>query len=390
MRFIGKRIGIFYLCVLWTTLLGCQKPALQAPALPENSSNLSSEAPPSEPITENEPVSEKIDLFKEISTGQALIVDPRTSSKNELRRERSPSSLVQQDECVEPLKSRNRFADRVTYFTYQHFEAMVAPLDYVRQAYDLPVSIAKFQAVSLQSHALCEVTAASLQKTLVGKNLPSTSTIAKINSFVKKINSLRERHQQGDATASWDLTKQWSRFFMCLSVVESLGNPDSQSSINSARNLAPKDYVRPMGVAFYEDPLQPPVSRLNIGLFQFTPNSKGNVLACLKQWNQLYPQCPVKENATESAMVRLLGSGYQTFNAFCGVNKIQQMFSVQVNTKDVTRSDPSNQIRPGELKDSAKRCVSLHFAAGKSYNHFGPLQNSTGTNLDKLMSCVGN
>jgi hypothetical protein len=387
MQLIGKGLGSIYLLIYLTLSVGCQKPSLSE--LPVDTSDLASQAPPQEePIVSEEPT-QKMDLFKDISLPQATLVDAKTATKNELRQSRASQSLSQQDQCVPSLKGKSSFADLITYFTYSHFEPMTARLDYIKDAYALPISISQYQAVGLHSHPLCPVSESTLTANLSGRNVPKASTISKINSFVNKANNLRQQMIQGESSAGWELTKLWTRFFMCLSVVESLGNPDSQSSASVARKVAPAGYVRPKGVAFYEDPLQPPVSRLNIGLYQFTPNSKGNVLACLKQWNHLYPQCSVSESASESEMIKLLGSGYQTFNAFCGVNKVQQMFSVQVNTREASKTDPANQIRQGVLKSASNRCVSLNFAAGKSYNHFGPLQNSTGTNLEKLLSCVG-
>lgn len=76
-------------------------------------------------------------------------------------------------------------------------------------------------------------------------------------------------------------------------------------------------------------------------------------------------------------------------NAFCGVNKILQSFAIQVNTTKSVSTHPSNQSG-GKFKAPADRCVSPFFYSGYSYNHFGPLMNSTGSNLAGLMACALN
>lgn len=82
-------------------------------------------------------------------------------------------------------------------------------------------------------------------------------------------------------------------------------------------------------------------------------------------------------------MIKVLGSSYQSFNAFCGIHKVVQTFAIQVNTSSSSSTHPSNGG-----KTAANRCVTPHFYAGKAYNHFGPLQNSTGENMNSLYSCI--
>jgi hypothetical protein len=88
-------------------------------------------------------------------------------------------------------------------------------------------------------------------------------------------------------------------------------------------------------------------------------------------------------------MIRVVGSSLQHFNAYCGVHKLLQTFSVQVNSSSTRNTHPDNRSG-GRLKSSSERCVTPHFYAGWAYNHFGPLQNSTGSNLNKLLKCVYN
>lgn len=86
-------------------------------------------------------------------------------------------------------------------------------------------------------------------------------------------------------------------------------------------------------------------------------------------------------------MIRILGSAKQTFNAFCGVNKILQTFSVQVNTTKTWATHPNN-FHNGKLINGKDRCITPFIYSGRAYNHFGPLQNSTGSNLETLFNCV--
>jgi hypothetical protein len=70
------------------------------------------------------------------------------------------------------------------------------------------------------------------------------------------------------------------------------------------------------------------------------------------------------------------------------VDKILESFYVQINTTSSLRTHPDNLQSDGTLKKQADRCVTPHFHATRSYNHFGPLQNSTEENLERLMTCV--
>jgi hypothetical protein len=181
----------------------------------------------------------------------------------------------------------------------------------------------------------------------------------------------------------------------CLAYTESLTTADGARSRQVALEHGPDEYAKPSGVKFYLDAAQThPDSRLNIGLFQFSPASRGNIQSCIRNWNHLHGDDhslridPVSDSAT---MIRRLGNASQDFNAFCGVDKIAQIFFVQVNTLSERRTHPANLLTLPDgtrrLKDPGDRCVSLHFN-GRAYNHFGPLQNSTRKNLSELLSCV--
>lgn len=127
------------------------------------------------------------------------------------------------------------------------------------------------------------------------------------------------------------------------------------------------------------------------GLFQFDPKSYGNISMCVRQWNSVVQDstCKIDPPNSESAIFAALSSPGQTFNAWCGVQKIVQSFNSQVNTFNSTGTDLSNIVN-GTLKEPKDRCVSLVARAGtgKIFTHFGPFANSTGKNLADLMSCI--
>jgi hypothetical protein len=167
-----------------------------------------------------------------------------------------------------------------------------------------------------------------------------------------------------------------------------LGDADVARSDNLARQYGPSDYERPRGINFYYDQGQPIESALNIGLFQFAPGSSGNIQGCIRKWNKKHSACQIPTKATNAEMIRILGSSRQAFNSFCGSNQILNTFYIQVNTKNSYRTDTTNILNNGSMKSAQDRCVSLHMRTGRSYNHFGPFHNSTGSNLSTLMSCV--
>lgn len=276
------------------------------------------------------------------------------------------------DSCLDNLKGHNRFADGLGFFINELSVKRKMSLS-VASAFKMPSDTSKYQEVSLISHPLCEVTKESLSKTI--KKLPTDDTIALANRFANDHNRLRK-------TNPTELKKLWGKFFGCLAYKESLSTADLRSSQNVAKKYAPSDYQKPAGVKFYYDKLQPKESRLNIGMYQFTPNRYGNISPCIKDWNRSYSSCKITDKS-QNGLIRTLGSVSQDFNAYCGVHKLLQTFNVQLHTTKAKNTHPSN-----ENKAPANRCVTPHFYAGWAYNHFGPLQNSMGDNLGKLMRCV--
>lgn len=316
-----------------------------------------------------------------------------SKSRSELSKSRSPASHGT-DSCTID-RANDSFAETVGWSVEQGFRIADQHLDYISfsswDPYDI-YTTGRRTPVSLLSNPLCEVDSSSLSRILStssrSANMPSSTTISHIQDFTKKHNTLREKALEGDTSAEFEIKKMWTTFMGCLSYVESLGDPDTQTSYNIAREQGPSDYRKPTGVKFYFDRNQPPESAINIGLYQFSPDSSGNIQGCIRKWNDLQPGCQIDRRASKSELVKVLGSSRQAFNAFCGMNQVLNTFYIQVNTDNSYRTDTSNRRSSGALKSPSDRCVSPHFRTGRSYNHFSPLHNGTGNNLNLLMSCT--
>ena len=190
------------------------------------------------------------------------------------------------------------------------------------------------------------------------------------------------------------LARHWAALAGCLAYTESLGDPDTPTSVQRARQLIDNSFVKPAGVKFYYDPGHSnPLSRWNIGLYQFVLHRGGNILPCVRSWRSHdLPASVSLLSLDKKDMGRFVGSPAQSFNAFCGVNKILQTFFVQLHTNRADRTHPDNLSSTGSLKPPSERCVSLHHR--RAYAHFGPLirtvpaRNGNPSNLEKVMSCA--
>ena len=363
-------------------------PSQQQPANPPT-------ARPPTPVTPREPASstnllrpENFDVFSEVAYPVGQTVDNSYKNYRELLPVRRAQEAHASDRCDIHMEGKDRFADRVAYAVDLKMHASKAQLSYVASYFGLNSDGSTYVPNSLLSHPLCTVTSQTLNTTLNGKNIPSAAVIKKANDFANKMNGYRREALAGNPQGYVQAAKLWSKYMMCLSYMESLTTADSAKAQKIADKYAPSGYRRPAGVNFYEDPNQPAVSRLNIGMFQFTPDAGGNIQACLREWNQLYPQCTIATNASQADLIRVLGSSLQTFNAFCAVAKVTGMFSVQVNTTKAYNTHPYNVNSNGSLKSASDRCVSPHMAVGRSYNHFAPFQNGSGFTLDTILSCT--
>lgn len=376
--------ALIWLLIL--VLISACSPGFQTVNMVGSNEQSSTDPGPVDP--EDPPPPRVFNVFTEVATPESARVDRLYSSAAELGRSRPRGNLSAIDQCVPALQSETRFADTIAYQVNEHFKSSKAELTFIVSLFGLPASLDQHVALSLTSFPLCSVTTQTLTQTIGGSRVPSARVITQLNQFADQMNQLREKSLSGDDEAKKQLVSRWSRVMMCLGYVESLTTADTSTSESVARRVGPQGYRKPAGVKFYEDPEQPQASRLNIGLFQFTPDAGGNVFPCIRRWNKVNPQCAISESASQAEMIRVLGSDLQHFNSFCGVNKLVQMFSVQVNTRNVNNTHPANRRSDGRLKPSGERCVSLHFRPGNSYLHFGPFMNSTGSNLEQLMSCA--
>lgn len=329
----------------------------------------------------------QVDVWKE-SIEPAIQTVENYYKINQLPKERSTAGSHEVDYCDTNLDNKRSFGDRIGYMVEVNSRPMKSPLGYVSSYFQIPKDHTQYYPTSLLSHKMCDVTTATLSKTLDGRKMPNATDIKRAQTWIARYNLYRDEALSGNREGYIKLQKLWGKTMMCLAHVESLTTADSSKSQSTAAKFAPSDYRRPAGVAFYDDPYQSdPASKLNIGLFQFGTVAGGDPQGCIQQWNQLYPTCQIAKNTGWQEMVRMFGSSYQTFNAFCGVNYMLQNFSVQVNTTNSYRTHPSNLMN-GKLKPASERCVSLHFSSKVSYNHFGPLQNVMGDTIGILMKCA--
>jgi hypothetical protein len=292
------------------------------------------------------------------------------------------------DKCFNDEKVPEYFANQIAYYTSEMINDIPSKVGFIGRFYGTSSDDNNYFPTSLIRHPLCESTATNLSSTL--KKVPNQSTIDKLNKFAETINSLRQNVLNGDMSSKKELLNTWTKFFSCLAYSESMGTSDSIMSNAVAAKVAPAGYRKPAGVEFYEDAAQPQVSRLNIGMYQFTPDSGGNVQPCIRAWNTIHSNkvsCQVNQKASQSDLIKIFGSSLQSFNVFCGIHKLVQTFAIQVNTSKSSATHPSNFVN-GKLKPFEQRCVTPYFFSGWAYNHFGPLQNSTGNNLTELFSCI--
>jgi hypothetical protein len=324
--------------------------------------------------------------FLEVANIVGAEVDAKFGNYRSLSSVRKDKLEHESDYCEEQLIDYNKFSQRISFFIEKQLVEAKTDLSYLAPYYSVPSNNDNFLETGLAQRPLCVSTRSSLAKTLKKSDrVPSSSVIKKLNSFERAVNDLRERMNDGDEEAKMLLTKKWTKFFSCLAYTESLSSADSSSSSRVARKYAPSGYSKPSGVKFYEDPYQDEASKLNIGMFQFTPNGRGNVNACIGSWNEYYPQCHISKGESRSSLIKVFGSSFQTMNAFCGVNKVVQTFSVQINS---SKSYAYHPVNSGRAK--IDRCVTPWIYSGYAYNHFGPLMNSTKSNLNKVISCIEN
>ncbi|MES3036901.1 MAG: hypothetical protein V4736_03260 [Bdellovibrionota bacterium] len=325
------------------------------------------------------------DTYTDVSKPVSLIVDNYYAAYRELNKVRYSSSYTSgTDSCVAEVANQNTFADRISWAILKRMRPSRARLGYVAYAFGLPSNESTYVSNGLLSHPLCPVSSTVLNTTYQGQNIPSASTINKVNTFINTMNKYRDEAIAGNAGSQLKAQKLWSKFYMCLGYMESLTTADNSSNDTTAEKYLPTGVSRPAGVSFHESTL------LNLGIYQFDPDSEGNTLSCIKEWNDFFPSCPISTTSTQTQMIKFLGSNFQTFNAFCGVTKLTNMMSVQINTTKARNTFPQNVATDGSLFQPANRCVGFTMNDNLSYNHFAPFQNGSGFTLNNIMTCTLN
>jgi|GEM_PF-2553883 len=318
-------------------------------------------------------------------------------------------------------------------------DRQIASDSVIDPAYGLP-GRQNSQPVSLISNPICEQSADQIAAILTPPFAPSAEVVSALKAFSAASNRDRRLALQGDTLALAAFEHRMTQLMGCLSYEESLMTAEDdgveaafQSAIDNMPAARPHFANaqgvarRPSGVLFAEDrhgdffnKLR--ASRANgtftpalfeelkrtykpwpvVGMYQFNPKG-GNTGPCVEQWNEIVsnPACKINPSSSVEVM-RALSSPGQTFNTFCGVQKVIQAFNSQVNTnklnttkvvngvtKTTSSVDPSNIVN-GVLKQPKDRCVSLVARSGEGniYSHFGPLRNSVKDNLGKLVKCA--
>ena len=309
--------------------------------------------------------------------------------------------------------------------------------------------------VSLASHPLCIQNQDDLKKLLAPHQTLDPATIRRLHNFSQASNEYRKGTLNGDIRAKNKFVNLWTQMMGCLAYAESYQStlePGTKwERLNNKwfaiglgrygaafKSANPPMIVQPEGVQFGEDhggffyrdvarliaqhnkqlanPLLTPAQKEiidaeyaaareklekgnpawpDVGTYQFNPNG-GNTGPCVDQWNKLMTrsECKILDSGPqgEANLAYALASHGQTFNTWCGVQKIVQSFNSQVHTRFATGTDNANvtNAAQGILAQPKDRCVSLAAVGGtrKIYSHFGPLGNSTENNFAELMLCV--
>lgn len=318
-------------------------------------------------------------------------------------------------------------------------DRQIASDSVIDPAYGLP-GRQNSRAVSLISNPLCEQSAEQISALLNPAFAPTAEVVSALKAFSAASNRDRRRALEGDTLALAAFEHRMTQFMGCLSYEESLMTADNEAVEEAFRSTlanmpAARSHFenaegvvrRPNGVLFAEDRHGDFFNKLRaarangsftpalleelkrtykpwpvVGMYQFNPKG-GNTGPCIEQWNEIVtnPVCKINPSSSVEIM-RALSSPGQTFNTFCGVQKVIQAFNSQVNTnklnttsvvdgvtKTTSSVDPSNIVN-GVLKQPKDRCVSLvaRSGVGNIYSHFGPLRNSVKDNLGKLVKCA--
>lgn len=335
------------------------------------------------------------------------------------------------DACT-GIKDQKTFAQAIEFGITEGLKSRINEMNSVVVRTFSLKSGADIIPVGLISHPLCAINQKSAAHILPEGFVPEEKVLTQLNRLVSRINKSRAEVAQ-KVTGSTNRLKAYYGVLMgCLAYEESLANPgDPGSSLKARYDQAFAELAagskalqsrytvdgaiqRPPGVSVYVDRpggytlavrelrakgelTDAKIAELQaqypgwttIGLYQMSAILYGNIDPCFDVWNKERPQCSLNKRSVESMALGLVSSG-QSFNAFCGVQKIVHAFHSQVHSTVPTGTDLTNIRADGSLKPSAQRCVNLISKGGRNkiYSHFGPLGNSVKTNLPNLARCI--
>lgn len=369
-------------------LSACQKGLQTADGIGGDSGNGSASVDPGLGGGANPNAGDDINIFKEVAEPMGQAVDAQYSSSRELMPVRSGAQNFAVDSCDPALQGHDRFADRIAYAVHKRMVPMAIDIgSSVAPIFNLSTSKASYMPTGLLSHPFCRVTKDTLIYTYENYRIPTDATIAKAQAFTDKLNLYRTQALNGSREGAVSGRKLWTKFMMCLGYMESLTSADSAESEAIASSFG---FRRPAGVNLHNDSNQTNAdSVLGIGIFQISNVvQSGDTYSCVTDWNRQFPACPISTGSSKTAMIPILGSAVQTFNAYCGAAFVTRMFGVQVNALAAKNTHPDNVLASGKLKAPADRCVTPFMNVNRSYNHFAPLQNGSGFTLDNILSCT--
>lgn len=386
-----------------TTSKGGQTTSPRLPPAPTLTSRDPAPAPTPAPVVRSSPPpsnTPRIDTATVHAVAQSVAeVTPGTSA---LRKDRSwnygigPSLWRTVDQCFD---TPSNFADQIAFFTAEHIKptngAEVAP------------SAKGDTDVTFLSHSFCDVTQESLNAKLA-KGV-SASEAATVQSFISQFNSLQAA-ARADPSKMPSFLKLTTAFTSCLASEESMTSADGfnyfqtsfkndrsgrREAAHAKRKAKADEIARYIGLAGANDAnpgarLPPGIELYDdgygwvLGAYQF---SSGEMSQCIYNWNKLYPSCAIPDTGDKQKRNRILASSpRQSFNIFCGINSLTQSLKAQANTNESFRvvGGPANFREP-----ASNRCVSL-FVGNSGRMRFGPMRNSTGENLNKVVSCTLN
>jgi len=156
-----------------------------------------------------------IDFGQDLNADEYLnassVVGPSVDAFKKLSELTKIRSIVNDDtadKCFDDNEPHDQFADQISYYSQKMIKDIPAMVGAIGSYYGTSESDSNYFPTSLIRHPLCQVSSSSLSQTI--KNVPSQSTIDKMNQFANAVNSLRTDVISGDQTAKAELLSLWS------------------------------------------------------------------------------------------------------------------------------------------------------------------------------------